>query len=108
MIAPIFGPVGFGNWKVVSSLICGFMAKESVVATLTVLFGSAASIHAVLNMAQAISLLVFCLLYTPCVATIAATRREMGTKYAVALVFWQTAVAWICAFIIYWIMNCII
>ena len=108
MVAPVFDPVGFGNWKVVSSLICGFMAKESVVATLTVLFGSTASMHAVLNMAQAISLLVFCLLYTPCVATIAATRREMGTKYAIALVFWQSAIAWICAFIVYWLMHCII
>ena len=102
-IAPLFTPVGFGDWKVVSSLICGFLAKESVVSTLIVLFGSSSGLHAVLTTASAASLLVFCLLYTPCVATIAAVRREMGNRYAVGLVFWQTALAWVCALAVYWL-----
>jgi ferrous iron transport protein B len=101
LLAPIFSPVGFGDWKVVSSLFCGFLAKESVVATLTVLFGSSAGLQAVLTTASAAALLVFCLLYTPCVATIATVRREVGGKYAVGLVFWQTAIAWVCAFVVY-------
>jgi ferrous iron transport protein B len=101
VLAPLFSPVGFGNWKVVSSLFCGFLAKESVVATLTVLIGSTSQVQAVLTTASAVSLLVFCLLYTPCVATIATVKRELGSKYAVGLVFWQTGIAWICALIAY-------
>ncbi len=105
VLAPVFTPVGFGHWKIVSSLISGFMAKESVVATLTVLFGSSAAVQGILSTASAVSLLVFCLLYTPCVATIATVRREMGGLFAVGLVFWQTAIAWVCALIAYLICG---
>lgn len=101
VLTPIFQPIGFGDWRVVSSLISGFLAKESVVATLYVLFGSQAAVQAALTSAAAVSLLIFCLLYTPCVATIATVKREMGWKYAVGLVFWQTAIAWVCAAIAY-------
>ncbi|MGI6233480.1 MAG: ferrous iron transport protein B [Prevotella sp.] len=108
LVAPIFNPLGFGSWKVVSALITGFMAKESVVATLTVLFGSSAGLHAVLTTATAASLLVFCLLYTPCVATIATVKREMGGAFALGMVFWQTGIAWIVAFLVYHIVTLII
>jgi ferrous iron transport protein B len=101
VLTPLFKPVGFGDWRVVSSLICGFMAKESVVATLTVLFGGPDALHAVLTTAAALSLLIFCLLYTPCIATITTIKREMGWKYAIGLVFWQTGIAWLCALAAY-------
>ena len=107
LIAPIFSPLGFGNWKFVSSLIAGFMAKESVVATMTVLFGNTAGFHAALAFPAAISLLVFSLLYTPCVATIATVKQEMGRNYAIGLVFWQTAIAWLCALIAYGLAHLI-
>lgn len=100
-IAPVFSPVGFGDWRIVTSLISGFMAKESVVSTLTVLFGSGAGMTHALTAASAGSLLVFCLLYTPCVATIATVNHEMGKKYATALVVWQCSIAWIIAFVAY-------
>lgn len=101
-IAPLFSPLGFASWKVVASLICGFLAKEGVVSTMTVLFGNSAGVHAVLSTATAISLLVFSLLYSPCVATIATVRREMGGAYAVGLVLWQTGLAWVVALMAYW------
>lgn len=98
MIAPIFKPLGFGDWKVSTALITGFMAKESVVSTLTILFGNTAGLTAVLTPLTAASLLVFCLLYTPCVAAVASVKRELGGKWAFGVVFGQCAVAWICAF----------
>ena len=104
-IAPIFAPFGCDDWRIVSSVICGFMAKESVVATLTVLFGSTAAVHSALVTTSALALLVFCLLYTPCVATIATVKREVGGIYAFGLIFWQTAIAWICAFCVYGLAN---
>ncbi len=94
-IAPLFAPLGFGDWRISTSLIAGFMAKESVVSTLSVLFGSIGSLQEALAPAAAASLLVFCLLYTPCVAAI---RRELGTKWAVCVVAGQCVIAWICAF----------
>ena len=100
-LVPIFKPVGLGDWKICTALISGFMAKESVVSTLEVLF--AGGIAGVLSPLSAASLLVFSLLYTPCVAAIASIRRELGGKWAVGVVFWQCAVAWICA----WIMHLI-
>ncbi len=100
-IAPLFGPLGFGDWRISTSLITGFMAKESVVSTLTVLFGSTESLHAVLTPAAAASLLVFCLLYTPCVAAIASVRRELGAAWAARVVLLQCAIAWICAFLVH-------
>lgn len=96
-IAPVFAPLGFGDYRISTSLIAGFMAKESVVSTLSVLFGSTANLQAVLSPLAAASLLVFCLLYTPCVAAIASIRRELGTKWALGVVAGQCAIAWICA-----------
>jgi len=101
LITPLFTPLGFGDWRIVTSLISGFMAKESVVSTLTVLFGSSAALHSVLTPATALSLLVFCLLYTPCVATIATVKREMGGRYALTLVIWQCMVAWAVAWLVH-------
>lgn len=97
-VAPILAPIGLGDWRIITSLISGFMAKESVVSTLEILFGG--SINLALSNAQAASLLVFSLLYTPCVAAIASIRREMGTKWAVGVVLWQCTIAWLAAFIV--------
>lgn len=101
ILAPIFIPVGFGDWRVVTALISGFLAKESVVSSLTVLYGSTGLLQNSLTVSGAISLLVFCLLYTPCVAAIASVRRELGGKWAAAMVFGQCVVAWIASFLIY-------
>ena len=100
VIAPIFGPLGFADWRVVTALIAGFMAKESVVSTLTVLFGGMAAVTAAINPVSGMALLIFCLLYTPCVAAVAAVKRELGGKWAFAVVFGQCAVAWVCAFVV--------
>lgn len=97
VVAPIFAPLGFADWRVVTALIAGFMAKESVVSTLTVLFGSMAAVTAAINPVSGMALLIFCLLYTPCVAAVAAVKRELGGKWAFAVVFGQCVVAWICA-----------
>ncbi|MBQ6380378.1 MAG: ferrous iron transport protein B [Clostridia bacterium] len=94
-ITPIFKPLGFGDWRVTTSLITGFMAKESVVSTLSVLFGSEAGLTAVLTTGGAAALLMFCLLYTPCVAAIASVRRELGGKWAAGMVLLQCSVAWL-------------
>ena len=95
LLAPIFLPVGFGDWRIVTALISGFMAKESVVSSLTVLFGSSAALQGTLTVAGAAALLVFCLLYTPCVAAIASVKRELGGKWAAAMVFGQCLIAWV-------------
>lgn len=97
VVAPIFAPLGFADWRIVTALVAGFMAKESVVSTLTVLFGSTAVLQAALSPATAVSLLIFCLLYTPCVAAVASVKQELGGKWAVAVAFGQCAVAWVCA-----------
>lgn len=97
-LVPIFRPLGLGDWRICTSLISGFMAKESVVATLEVLFG--AGISSVLSPVAAAALLAFSLLYTPCVAAIAAIKRELGIKWAVGVVIWQCAVAWVMALIV--------
>ena len=96
-IAPLFAPIGLGDWRIVTSLISGFMAKESVVSTLEVLFGG--GIASVLTPLSAGVLLVFSLLYTPCVAAVASVKRELGTKWAVGMVFWQCLIAWVVAII---------
>lgn len=101
IIAPVFGPMGFGDWRITAALISGFMAKESVVATLLVLFGSEAAVQAVLTPLTAAALLVFCLLYTPCAAAVSAVRRELGTKWMCYVIAFQCVIAWICAFIAY-------
>jgi ferrous iron transport protein B len=100
IIAPIFAPLGFGDWRISTALITGFMAKESVVATLSVLFGSTGSLVAALTPVAAMGLLVFCLLYTPCVAAVASVKRELGTKWAVMVVIGQCVVAWIAAAVV--------
>lgn len=100
MIAPLFRPLGLGDWRICTALISGFLAKESVVSTLTVLYGSSAGLMAAMSASTAAVLLVFCLLYTPCVAAIAAVRRESGSAWASGMVFMQCAVAWLCALII--------
>lgn len=97
MIAPIFTPLGFGDWRISTALITGFMAKESVVSTLTVLFGTIAELQSVLTASSAIPLLIFCLLYTPCVAAVASVKRELGAKWAAGVVVGQCAIAWVCA-----------
>ncbi len=99
IIAPIFKPLGFGDWRVSTSLIAGFIAKESVVSTLSVLFGSTEGLLALISPVSAFALLVFCLLYTPCIAAVASVKRELGGKWAAAIVLEQCTIAWICAFI---------
>ncbi|MDY5361699.1 MAG: ferrous iron transport protein B [Sodaliphilus sp.] len=106
VISPIFEPLGFADWRITTSLISGFMAKESVVSTLTVLFGSGVSISSVLGVASAYALLVFCLLYTPCVATTATVRHELGNRHAWAMVVWQCVVAWLVAFAVKLLLEC--
>ena len=108
VISPIFAPLGFSDWRITTSLISGFMAKESVVSTLTVLFGSGVSIASVLGVASAYALLVFCLLYTPCVATIATVRQELGSRHAWAMVVWQCGVAWGVAFVVKLLLDAFI
>ncbi len=100
-IAPLFSPLGFGDWKMSTALICGFMAKESVVATLSVLYGSVGALETALTPMAAFSFLIFCLLYTPCIATIASVRRENGGRWALEMVIFQCAVAWIVSFLVY-------
>ena len=97
LIAPVLAPLGLGDWRIVTSLISGFMAKESVVSTMGILFGSA--IHTAISTVSAVTILVFSLLYTPCVASIAAIKRELGARWAIGVIFWQCAVAWIVAFV---------
>ena len=96
-LVPLLAPLGLGDWRIVTSLISGFMAKESVVSTLEILFGG--GITTALTQAAAVPLLIFSLLYTPCVASIAAIRRELGGKWAAGVVLWQCVVAWIAAFL---------
>ena len=100
-LAPLFAPLGLGDWRISTALITGFMAKESVVSTLSVLFGSTESLLSFLSPLAAGSLLVFCLLYTPCVAAISAVRRELGGGWAVGVALGQCAIAWVCAFLVY-------
>ena len=97
LLAPLFAPLGFGDWRIVTSLISGFMAKESVVSSLTILYGSTEALVASLAPLSAAALLVFSLLYTPCVAAVSAIRRELGGKWAAFVVVGQCAVAWFAA-----------
>ena len=106
LIAPVFAPLGFGDWRISTALISGFMAKESVVSTLSVLTGSMDVIHKILTPASALSLLIFCLLYTPCVAAVSSVNRELGSKWALVVVVGQCVVAWIMAALVYAICLC--
>lgn len=100
-IAPIFNPLGFGDWRISTALISGFMAKESVVSTLSILYGSTQSLLMSLTTPAALSLLIFCLLYTPCIAAIAAIKRELNGKWALVVVFGQCLIAWLASFVVY-------
>ena len=99
LLSPVFAPLGFGDWRICTALICGIMAKESVVSTMEVLF--TVSIASVLSPLAAASMLVFSLLYSPCVAAIASIRRELGVKWAGGVVIWQCVVAWVAAFLVH-------
>lgn len=96
IFVPIMKPIGLGDWRIVTSLISGFMAKESVVSVMETLFAGEVSSLGTLS---AISMLIFSLIYTPCVAAVASIRRELGHKWAVTVVVWQCALAWILSFI---------
>ena len=100
LITPVFVPIGLGDWRIVTSLLNGFMAKESVVSVLRVLFGGESGVAAAMSSLTAMSLLVFSLLYTPCVAAVSSIKRELGGKWALGVVFWQCAIAWIAALIV--------
>ena len=101
VIAPLFAPLGFGDWRISTALISGVMAKESVVSTLSVLYGGSAALAGALSPLAALSLLVFCLLYTPCIAALASVKRELGGTWAVGVALFQLVVAWIVAFIVH-------
>jgi ferrous iron transport protein B len=100
LVTPLLKPLGLGDWRISTALITGFMAKESVVATLTVLFGTTQSLRTAITPLAAASLLVFCLLYTPCVAAIASIRRELGRSWALGVVVTQCVIAWVMALIV--------
>jgi ferrous iron transport protein B len=102
-LAPLLTPIGLGDWRICTSLICGFMAKESVVSTLEILFGQ--NVSDALSGAAAASLLIFSLLYTPCVAAVNVIRKELGAKWAAAVVIWQCFIAWGAAFAVYMLYS---
>ncbi|MBO4214254.1 MAG: ferrous iron transport protein B, partial [Lachnospiraceae bacterium] len=108
VVAPIFKPLGFGDFRIATALVTGFVAKESVVSTLSVLFGDSIALSTILSKAAALSLLTFCLLYTPCVAAIAAVKRELGRKWALAMIVTQCTIAWVCGLIVHLIAMAII
>ncbi len=101
VLEPVFRPLGLGDWRICTSLICGFMAKESVVSVMEVLFAPDGGVAASLSTLSAATMLVFSLLYTPCVAAIAAIRRELGGRWAVGVVIWQCAIAWVAALLVH-------
>ena len=108
VIAPVFAPMGFGDWRISTALITGFMAKESVVSTLSVLFGQTSALLGCITPVSAAGLLVFCLLYTPCVAAIASIKRELGGKWAAGVVIGQCVIAWVAAFVVYLVGSVIV
>jgi ferrous iron transport protein B len=104
LVAPVFAPLGCGDWRIVTALVCGLLAKEVVVSTLSTLFAGVA-ITSVFSPAVAFTLLVFCLLYTPCMATMATVRRELGTKWMLFIMGGQCIIAWIVAFLVHTIIS---
>ncbi len=104
-IAPVFTPLGFGDWRITTALITGFLAKESVVSTLSVLIAGTGTLMTLLSPAAAVALLVFCLLYTPCVAAIASVKRELGTRWAVSVVGFQCFIAWVLSLAVYLVAS---
>jgi ferrous iron transport protein B len=103
LLEPVMKPLGLGDWRICTSLISGVMAKESVVSTMEILFSG--DLTAALTIRSAVSLLVFTLLYSPCIAAIASVKRELGTKWAIIMVVWQCLLAWICAFAVFMITG---
>lgn len=103
LMVPVFAPLGLGDWRICTSLLCGVMAKESVVSTMQILFG--AGIQSAISTAAAAALLVFSLLYTPCIAAIASVKRELGAKWALIMVVWQCMIAWVAAFVVHFIAT---
>jgi len=101
ILVPLFKPVGLGDWRIVTSFISGFMAKESVVSVLEVLFGAEGGVRSAIGSLTAATILVFSLLYTPCVAAVASVRRELGGKWAIAVVLWQCGIAWVAALFVH-------
>ena len=108
LLVPVMRPIGLGDWRIVTSLISGFMAKESVVSVLRVLFGPGQGAAVVMSSVQAAGLLVFCLLYTPCVATIASIRREMGNLWAIGVAVGQCVIAWVITFVFHLLLTIIL
>jgi ferrous iron transport protein B len=106
-LAPLFSPIGLGDWRICTSLISGFMAKESVVSTLEILYSNQGGITAVMTPVAAGAMLIFSLLYTPCVASVSSIKRELGTRWAVAVVIWQCLIAWLVAFLYYVVATAI-
>jgi ferrous iron transport protein B len=101
LLVPVFRPVGLGDWRIVTSLVSGFMAKESVVSVMELLFAAPGGITTMISSLTAACLLVFSLLYTPCVAAIASIKRELGGKWAVCVVLWQCGIAWVMALLVH-------
>jgi ferrous iron transport protein B len=101
LLAPLFKPMGLGDWRIPTALISGFLAKESVVSTMSILFGNTKTILAAISPLSAAALLVFSLLYTPCVAAISSIKRELGGRWAVSVVVMQCVIAWIAAMVVY-------
>ncbi len=108
LIAPALKPLGLGDWRIATALITGFMAKESVVSTLSVLFGTTGAFAGVLNPASAAGLLVFCLLYTPCIAAVASVKRELGTKWAITVAAGQCVIAWMAAYVVRFVLMLVV
>ena len=104
-VAPLFAPLGLADWKLSTALISGFMAKESVVSTLTVLYGTEEALSSILTPGMALTFLTFCLLYTPCIAAITSVKRENGTGWAVGMIAFQCVVAWIAAFAVHLMLS---
>ncbi|MBR0520373.1 MAG: ferrous iron transporter B, partial [Spirochaetales bacterium] len=100
LLVPVMRPIGLGDWRLITSLVSGFLAKEGVVSMIGMLFRAEGGINTVITPLVASSMLVFSLLYTPCIAAVASIRREMGRKWALGVVLWQCSVAWLCALIV--------
>lgn len=100
-IAPIFSPMGYGDWRITTALFTGFLAKETVVSTINVLFGAGTIISTVISPLSAMALLVFCLLYTPCVAAVTSVKRELGTRWMFIIIAFQCVIAWLMSLIVY-------
>ena len=104
-VAPLFAPLGLADWKLSTALISGFMAKESVFSTLTVLYGTEEALSSLLTPGMALTFLTFCLLYTPCIAAITSVKRENGTGWAVGMIAFQCVVAWLAAFAVHLMLS---